>query len=285
MKSLQKSLFFVFLMVFFISPNHAYSNVWNWLVDDFDVLMRTHGEISFSPYVHGEFSKHQPSPGYRSNFNVYVDFFEWKGFISNWLISNQTTMERSDSTQFRLDRIRYTLTPGYRIEFDQHLISGLLLHECVHTISKPEENGAIWWNSFQIGFGTKNSYPQYLVRKYKYQQNTNFPSLDYNLNIGAFLYGDQSVWIQQNHDYRYEYFYTLRLHYGKWGPWGFFSDLKHHSWIKHDFDMENKWSISAEVLLTGLQNIASVYYEYFFHDTFEKDNQDALGAAGFKIVF
>lgn len=266
------------------STSHA-QNLWHWVADDFDVLMRTHGEITFAPYVNGNFEQYEAIPGYRSEFNAYVDFFEWKGFISNWLISNTTTMEKSKESGFKLDRIRYTLTPGYRIEFDKHLISGLLLHECIHTISKPEENGAIWWNSFQIGFGTKNSYPQFLVDKYKYDLTTKFPSIDYNFNIGVFLYGDQSVWIRQNHNYRYEMFYKTRFHIGKIGNWGYYSDLDHHVWLDKYNEFENKVSLSINILLSGQRNIASVYYKYFVYDTFSKDNQDELGAAGFSIVF
>jgi len=261
------------------------NNLWNWIADDFDVLMRTHGEISFAPYVHGDFQAHTPEPGYRSDFNAYVDFFEWKGLISNWLISNTTIIERNKKSSLKLDKIRYTLTPGYRIEFQKHLISGLLLHECIHTISKPEDNGAIWWNSFQFGFGTKSAYQKYLVNKYVGRDARYKPSLDYNFNLGVFLYGDQSVWIKQNHDYRYEVFYKLRLHMLKIKDWGFYIDVNHHVWIDKYNEFENKLDFTINVLLTGKMNIASLYYQYFIYDNFSKDNQSELGAIGFKIVF
>lgn len=256
-----------------------------WLTQDFQVLMRTHGEISFAPYVHGEFNEFEVTPGYRSDFHTYVDFFEWKGFVSNWLIANTTIIENNKETGLTLDKIRYTLTPGYRIEFEKYLISGLLLHECIHTISKPEKEGAVWWNSFQLGFGSNGSYPRHLVNIYKRNSIESFPNWDYNFNFGAFLYGEKSQWIQQNHEYRYEYFHKLRFHYGKWKYWGFYSDYKHHTWIDVHNDFENKISLDFNILLSGVENLASVFYKYTVHDTFAKDNTNELGAVGFKIIF
>jgi len=258
---------------------------WDWIREDFAILMDTHGEISFAPYVHGDYNQFDVQPGYRSDFKAYVDFFEWKGFVSNWLIANTTSIERNAQTSIKLDKIRYTLTPGYRYEFPRHLISGLLLHECIHTISKPEESGAVWWNSFQFGFGSKAAYQLHLVDKYRRDTTSRFPDLDYNVNIGAFLHGKESVWIGQNQDYRYETFYLLRLHMARLGIWGFYSDWNHHIWQDKDGQHEHKMDISMNILLRGRKNIASLYYQYFVYDTFSKDNQDGLGAVGFKIVF
>lgn len=270
--------------VLLFAPLHA-QGAWNWLSRDFEILMETHGQISFAPYVHGDYDKFETQPGYRSDFKAYVDFFSWKGFISNWLIANTTTIERNAQTSVKLDKIRYTLTPGYRYEFEKHLISGLLLHECIHTISKPEENGSVWWNSFQIGYGSKGAYQRYLVDKYRPDSNSAFPDLDWQFNVGAFLHGDQSVWIGQNHNYRYETFYLLRLHLLRYGMWGLYSDWNHHTWRDKFGDYENKMDIGLHLLLHGKSNIASLYYKYYVHDTFAKDNQDGLGAVGFEIVF
>ncbi len=274
---------YAFCAIFCLS---GYSQtLWSWVVKDFQVLMRTHGEVSFAPYVQGEFEKFEVNPGYRSNFHAYVDFFEWKGFISNWLIANTTIIENNPETGLTLDKIKYTLTPGYRIEFKEHLISGLLLHECIHTISKPEKEGAVWWNSFQIGFGSNGAYPRFLLDTYRRGSKQRFPDFDYSFNVGAFLYGDQSKWIQQNHDYRYEYFHKMRLHLGKIKSWGFYSDYDHHTWRNSREQFQNKMSIDFNILLNGIENLASVFYKYTFYDTFSKDNQDGLGAMGFKIVF
>jgi hypothetical protein len=257
----------------------------DWLIRDFSVLMNTHGEISFAPYAHGDYAKFAVQPGYRSDFKAYVDFFNWKGLVSNWLIANTTIIERDAQTSLRLDKIRYTLTPGYRYEFENHLISGLLLHECMHTISKPEENGAVWWNSFQFGFGSKSSYQMYLVDKYLSDGTTFFSSFDYQVNVGAFLHGKQSEWIGQNHDYRFETFYLLRMHIAHIGIWGVYADWNHHVWQDKYREHEHKMDLSLHLLLRGLKNIAALYYQYFVYDTFAPDNQDGLGAVGFKIVF
>jgi hypothetical protein len=57
--------------------------MWDWTVRDFEVVMRTHGEVSFAPYVHGESPEADFFPGYRSDFFTYVDFFSWKGLVSS----------------------------------------------------------------------------------------------------------------------------------------------------------------------------------------------------------
>ena len=156
---------------------------------------------------------------------------------------------------------------------------------CIHTISRPEENGSTWWNSFQFGFGSKRAYQLYLVEMYKRNSRTPFPRFDFNLNGGIFLYGDQSVWIKQNHNYRYEAFYLLRFHIAHFGKWGTFLDMDHHAWLDKWNHSEHKVSLTANLLLSGKHNLAALYYQYFPYDSFSKDNQDSLGALGFKIVF
>jgi hypothetical protein len=266
-----------------IKPVQA--QVWNWLTDDFEVLMRTHGQITFAPYVNGQNQKEDFFPGYRSEFFTYVDFFSWKGLISNWLIANTTLIERPDSTIFRLDKIRYTLTPGYRYEFDRWMISGLLLHECIHTVSRDEEKGSVWWNSFQFGMGSKGAYPLYVVSKYKDAHLDLKNSFDAQMNIGVFLYGQSSVWLAQNHHYRYEQFGLLRYHVGRWRNWGVFLDLPEHAWITSKNKLEIKWSPTINLFLLGKVNVASLYYTYHIYDTNTHDNESGLGLLGFKIVF
>ncbi len=259
--------------------------LWNWLTDDFEVLMHTHGQISFAPYVNGGSPRNQGVPGYRSDFYAYVDFFQWKGFISNWLIANSTVIDRSDSNMFRLDRIRYTLTPGYRYEFKTWIISGLFLHECIHSIGRVDSLGSVWWNSIQFGFGSKGSYQQFLVERYRNPFGRIWENWDYQINGGAFLYGHKSVWLAQNQDYRYQEFSLLRYHLGRWGKWGSYADLNQALWVRATGDVEQKWTGTVNLLLMGADNIAALYYTYNFYDTNALDNEDKLGAFGFKIVF
>lgn len=263
----------------------------DWLTDDFEVLMNTNGQITFAPYLHGGSPRNDFSPGYRSDFYAYVDFFSWKGLISNWLIANTTVIERSDTSAFRLDRIRYTLTPGYRYEFENWLISGLLLHECIHEIGEFEQEGSIWWNSFRFGFGSKGAYPQFLAERYRELKRPQNPlarplnKWDYQVNVGAFLYGANSIWLAQNNDYRYEQNALFRYHVGRWGRWGSYADLNQAAWYRANGAIEQKWAVTANLLLVGKSNIAGLYYTYVFFDDNIIDNEDALGSAGFKIVF
>lgn len=274
-------------VAFIGSPGSAAPRPLEWMAEDFDVLMRTHGQVTFAPYVHGGSPRNGVDfdPGYRSDFHVYVDFFSWKGLVSNWLIANSTVIERSDTSAFRLNRIRYTLTPGYQYEFDTWMISGLLLHECIHAIGQSEPDGSIWWNSFRFGFGSKGAYPQFLVQRYREDLSRFVDKWDYQVNVGAFLYGKESIWLAQNSDYRYEEYALLRYHLGRLGRWGSYADLGQHLWIREGGSTEQKWSVTANLLLRGRVNIAALYYTWFFYDTNTQDNEDRLGALGFKIVF
>jgi hypothetical protein len=268
-----------------ISQAGVVAGAWNWMSRDFEVLMQTHGQINFAPYVYSQTTKEGYFPGYRSDFFTYVDFFSFKGFVSNWLIANTTLIERPDSTIFRLDKIRYTLTPGYRYEFEKWLISGLLLHECIHTVSRNEDKGSIWWNSFQIGFGSKGAYPRYLVEKYQRPHFNLRNSLDAQINFGAFLYGKESVWLAQNHNYRYEEFSLIRYHLVRWGRWGTFLDLPQHLWINSDYEFKQKISPTLNLFLLGKVNIASIFCTYHIYDNSTYDNESGLGLFGFKIIF
>ncbi|HEX2612807.1 MAG TPA: hypothetical protein VHO02_04370 [Fibrobacteria bacterium] len=272
-------------------PARAAAPFVNWLTDDFEVLMNTNGQVSFAPYVNGGSERNDFHPGYRSEFFTYVDFFSWKGLVSNWLIANSTIIERSDTSAFQLHRIRYTLTPGYRYEFDSWLISGLLLHECIHAIGAEEADGSIWWNSFRFGFGSKGAYPQYLTERYRDLKRPRDPlsripeKWDYQLNLGAFLYGPNSIWIAQNSDYRYSEDALFRYHLGRWGKWGTYLDLNQYAWIREHGQVEQKWTATANLLLVGRSNLAGLYYSYVFFDDNVIDNEDKLGSLGFKIVF
>jgi len=266
-------------------PPGAMARAWDWTVRDFDVLMATSGRIDFAVDGMGRPRNTTLPPGYRSDFHVWVDFFRWKGFISNWLIGNTTVISRNDSTAFQLSHIRYVLTPGYRYEFDTWQISGLLLHECVHALSRPEANGAVWWNSFQIGAGTKGAYHDHFVEAYR--EARAFPGLKFDgrIDVGQFLYGQQSVWIGQNHDFRQELFGLGRLRLGSIGPFGFFQDVEPHFWRAATGRIDQKWAVSSHMYLLGKHNVAGGYLRWVPLDNNPHDNEDGLGQVGFEIVF
>jgi hypothetical protein len=264
-------------------PNMA-ARAWDWASRDFEVLMATSGQVDFAGDLFGDPRYTDLPPGYRSDFHVWVDFFRWKGFISNWLIGNSTVISRNDSTPFQLSHIRYVLTPGYRYEFDTWQISGLLLHECVHTLSRPERNGAVWWNSFEIGMGTKGAYHDHLVEAYR-ARSIEPLRLDARIDFGQFLYGRQSVWIGQNQDFRQELFGLVRLHLGGIGPFGFFQDVEPHLWRTANGSIDQKWSLSTHMYLLGKHNIAGGYFRWVPLDNNPHDNENGLGQLGFEIVF
>ncbi|HAO99948.1 MAG TPA: hypothetical protein DCQ83_07900 [Fibrobacteres bacterium] len=284
--------FFLFLLALEMHVSAGISDAWHWLSDDFEVLMNTNGQITFAPYLNGRQPRNDFAPGYRSDFYAYVDFFKWKGLVSNWLIANSTIIESSDSSNFKLHRIRYTLTPGYRYEFDTWLISGLLLHECIHEIDHGPTGGSIWWNSFRFGFGSKAAYQQFLVERYRKPFSSFLGHWDYQINAGVFLhkFGQSaddpgSIWLAQNNDYRYEEFSLLRYYIGRWGRWGSYADLNNNMWYRANGSIEQKWSINTNLLLRGRANIAALYCNYVLFDNNNIDNENGLAAAGFKIVF
>jgi len=258
---------------------------WEWLPKDFDILMRTSGRVDFSANVAGKARSQDLPPGYRSDFYLWVDFFRWKGLTSNWLIGNTTVISRNDSTAFQLSRIRYILTPGYRYEFEDWQISGLLLHECVHTVSRPEANGAVWWNSAQIGFGSKGAYHDHFVEQYRKDQGFPAMRLDGRLDVGQFLYGQQSVWIGQNHDFRQELFGLGRLRLGSIGPLGFFEDVAPHFWRRANGNVVQKWDLSSHIYLLGTHNIAGTFVRWIPLDQNPIDNEENLVQVGVDIVF
>ena len=259
---------------------------WDWTSRDFSVLMAASGNVDFATDLWGHPLGNDLRPGYRSDFYLWVDFFQWKGFISTWLIGNTTIMSRDDTTALRLSRIRYILTPGYRYEFGTWQIQGQMLHECIHTVSRPEsDQGATWWNSFEIGAGSMGAYHDHLVDDYRREKGFSGLRFDGQLNFGQFLYGERSIWIGQNHDFRQELFGTARLRLGSLGPFGFFQDVEPHLWRRATGDIVQKWTLSTHMYLLGKHNVAGVYFRWIPLDQSPIDNEDHLGQVGFEIVF
>ena len=98
-------------------------------------------------------------------------------------------------------------------------------------------------------------------------------------------YGKESVWLSQNHTYRYEEFSLIRYHLTRWGPWGTFLDLPQHLWINSDYEFKQKISPTLNLFLLGKVNIASGFYAYHIYDNSTYDNESGLGLFGFKIIF
>ncbi|MFC1551989.1 hypothetical protein ACFL6P_05415 [Candidatus Latescibacterota bacterium] len=247
--------------------------------------MNTHGHITLAPYLHGFDKSEQLYPGYRSEFMTYVDFFSVGSFVMNSLLGTTTIISDQEQHGMRLDRIRYTLTPGFRYEFTSWLIKGALHHECIHTISRPEFNGSTWWNSFQIGAGTKGSYLMYLREEYKNVRNSFLNSWDAQVKLGTILPSKGTVFSGQNHDYKYEIFSHIRYHLGSFRRWAYFAGLKQNAWVKEDNTAEHQIALTLNVFKRDTVHFAGVYYTYNIYDTFMLDNADGMGSLGFKIIF
>jgi hypothetical protein len=185
----------------------------------------------------------------------------------------------------KLDRIRYTLTPGFRYEFTEWFIKGSLHHECIHTISRPELNGSTWWNSFQIGAGTKGSYFLYLREKYTNVRNSFLNAWDAQINIGSILPSKRTLFSGQNHDYTHEVFSQVRYHIGSFRRWAYFAGIRQNTWFKTDNSTEHQIAITLNMFRRGTANFSGIYYTYNVYDTFSLDRADSMGSVGFKIIF
>ncbi|MBN1292062.1 MAG: hypothetical protein JXB48_09515 [Candidatus Latescibacteria bacterium] len=249
------------------------------------LIMHTHGHITIAPYIHGFNNSKHLYPGYRSEFMTHVDFFSIKGVIFNSLLGTTTLISKPDGEQLKMDRIRYTLTPGLRYEFGDFLLKGTLHHECIHRISSPEFKGSIWWNSFQVGVGTKGAYYLYLREEFKNSINKFLNAWDAQLNFGYIVPAKNTLVSGQNHDYQYELFSLIRYELGTFGKYAYFASFRQHLWGKSDDSPEHKIDITLNLFRKGTVNFAGLFYNYTIYDTFSLDNYDGLSSLGFKIIF
>lgn len=250
-----------------------------------ELLMHTHGNVTIAPYIHGFNRDAQHYPGYRSEFMTYVDFVRAGRFYFNSQLGTTTLIDDPDTKGMKLDRIRYTLSPGFRYEHKTWLVKGSLHHECIHTISRPEERGSVWWNSFQIGVGTKGAYYLYLRDVYRNKRDTFLNDWDFQINAGWFLPAKRTLFSGQNHEYKWEEFALLRYHLGTFRRWAYFASLRQGLWLKNNGDFDHQLTITLNLFRRGLVNFAGFFYTYTFYDSFELDNTEGLGALGFRIIF
>ncbi len=227
-----------------------------------ELLMRTYGNLTIAPYVHGFDRAKQRYPGYRSEFMNYVDFFQFRGLVFNSLLGTTTIISDTDATGMRLDRIRYTLTPGVRLERSSWLVRAALHHECIHTIGRREADGSIWWNSLQIGIGTKEAYYQYLLNEYRGKQDHFLHTWDARIDIGYIIPAERTLLTGQNHDYRFEQFSLLRYHIGVFGKWVYFATLRQNLWVKTGLVTEQQVLLTVNMFRRGTRNFAGIFYTY-----------------------
>jgi hypothetical protein len=251
----------------------------------FESVLKANGQVTFAPYIYGIHEKDGRKPGYRSDLFIYTDLFRWNRWTFNLLTANSTLIAKSEETLFTLDKIRYTLSPGFRCEFRKWIATGLLLHECIHTISRPETNGSTWWNAFQIGGGTKGAYHFYLVDKYNTRDFTLSNSIDVQANADWYLRGGSSKWIAQNHHYRADVFGLVRYHFIPFGFRYFFADFQYRFWYDDDRKITSKLALSINAVFFAKNNIATLYFTHCFRDDNPYDNENRFGSIGMKIIF
>ena len=250
------------------------------------LLMHTQGTVSFAPYVNGVKKTKGLYPGYRSEFQANVDFYRNNKLILTGLVGNMTIISRSDSSVFNLDKIRYTLAPGFRYEFTGWILRGSFHHESIYSLSRIEEQeGAYWQNSIRMGVGSRGSYYLYLDDRYRNVDDTFINSWDIQINGGIFLHGSRSIWVAKNHDYRYEIFSLIRYHVCTFHKWVYFAGLNQHLWIKSDNETEHKENLTLNFFRKGAVNFFGIYYTYTMYDSYKENNENKLGALGFRLIF
>ncbi|MFC1608306.1 hypothetical protein ACFL47_10080 [Candidatus Latescibacterota bacterium] len=268
--------FFIISGLFIIHP----------LESEAELLIHTQGIVSFAPYLHGIKETTGLSPGYRAEFLSQVDIFRKGNLIFSGLAGNMTMISRSDSSLFNLDKIRYTVSPACRYEFDTWFVKGVFHHESLYSISKSEKiSGAYWQNSIRLGIGTKNS--SFLYLPDKYLQGTDSPGkdIDAQCSVGKFLHGSKSIWVAKNHNYKYELLALIRYHAGSFHNWIASLSLSQHIWLKADKTTENKGSITLNLYRKGNDKLFGVYYQYNYYDTYTENNEDKLGAIGLRAIY
>ena len=225
-------------------------------------------------------------PGYRAEFLSHIDFYRDKRLVLTGLVGNMTIISRSDSSIFNLDKIRYTIAPGFRYEFEKWFIKGSIHHESLYSISRAEEQkGAYWQNSIRLGVGTKGSYYLYLPKIYQAYSNTLIYKWDTQVNAGVFLQGSDSIWIARDQDYRYELFSLTRYHLAVHKQWIYFITLSQHLWIQADKSTENKIAIFLNCYRKGKDGIFGVYYLFNVYDSYAENNENKYGSVGLRVIF
>ncbi len=251
-----------------------------------ELLMDTHGYVSFSPYVAGVREINGLYPGYRAEFLAHVDVVRWRNFIFTGLVGNHTMISRSDASIFQMDRIRYILAPGVRYDGGSWIMRASWFHESVYALSRAEdEGGAAWHNSIRLGVGTKGAYYLYLRERLRQKGDGFLNVFDAQVNLGVFLRGSESIWVAKNNDYQYEESSLLRYQIASFYGWLYFVSLSQQLWINLDNNVEQKLDVRLNAMKKGSVSLFGWYFIYTFYDTYTADNEDGLGALGLRIIF
>jgi hypothetical protein len=280
---MKQNILFLILIVAFVTldavePDSLYKE------KNFRMLFRANGQVTLGGYIYGHNKYSTLTPAYRSDILVYSDLLAYKNLTFDFLTGATTDIARLPESPIKMNKIRYTLSPGLRYTFRQHMVTGLFFHECFHTLSRAEDSGSTWWNAVQLGGGTKGAYHFYLIEKYRNRDFSLRNSFDLQCNMSAYVQG-RSLWTGQNHHYKYDMFGLARYHAGLFHNQTFYFDLKPHFW--YDTYGKVTMKIVGEVnwVILAFDNIGTIYFSHCFRDDNPYDNEATLGAVGVKVIF
>jgi len=250
-----------------------------------ELLISTHGTITFAGYMHG-IDRTQPRfPGYRAEFLSSMDIFRWDKLVLNGILGNTTIIANSPTDYFFLDRLRFVVAPGFRYEFPRWLIRGAFVRESINKIGLRNPDQTVWWNSFQLGVGSRGAYNLYLRQRIRGIHDEFANDWDAQVNIGFFATVNNKFLVAKNHDYQYEEFSLIRYHIGVYRKYAAFIGFSQHLWEKKDHSFEQKVSIALNIFRKGTANFAGLVYTYTLYDDFPLDNENHLGSLGLRIIF
>ncbi|MCF7796561.1 MAG: hypothetical protein K9N11_03025 [Lentisphaeria bacterium] len=249
-------------------------------------LMETHGYMGIVGHLHGFDKTNSENPGYRAEFLTQTDFFRFKSLYCGLLIGNRTIMISPNvGSEFRLDRIKYVLSPVLRYEFSDWILQTTFDHEAFHQISAVNEQGPIWLNAVQVSAGTKGSYYFYIRNEYQNISNRFLNKVDTYLTLGYFLRGKESMWIAKNHTYAALVSSRVRYHIGAFHRWAYWISVEYDLWQLQSHQYEDRITLKYNMFRKGLGKFVGFYYTYVVRDNYSLDNEGQLGALGVQIFF
>ena len=250
------------------------------------LMMSTQGYMLFAPHIHGTTKTISTNAGYRMELLGLTDIVRWKNLSVGVLTSNKTLIARSpEAGFFKLDQIKYTLSPDLRLEMPHWLLRASYIHESLHTVSRASLGSSIWMNSYQLSVGSKGSNYLYLWEEYEHNQNRFLNHFDALFLIAFYRQGSESIWIARNHDYTHKLGSRFRFQIGSFNKWAFFIGSDLSGWHRETGDWEGTGVIRVNLFRKGVKNLGGFYYAYNYYDTFQPDNEAYLGSLGFQVIF
>lgn len=226
----------------------------------------------------------QMPPGYRFEFSLDNRIYEFEHGHAFVNLDNATVISRQDSAAVKLDKIRYKIEPGYRHIWPANEAALLVTHECIHQIDRERTGGSIYWNAIQLDYGTRGAYDRNMIARVVERDFQLRNSWDYAVSVEAFLFGDASVWIGQNHNYRANAQGLLRYNWSLWTNAAFYVDLRHQAWMDSDASLLQKGEIQLNWILLSRRSIGVIYLQYGYLDQNKFDNENRLLGLGFRII-